>query len=173
MQPIIITDASPEDADEIVHIQAETWLATYPNEKYGITREDILGQKLDDPIRIDRWRTGIKNDTETEKTFVAKKDSHVVGYCLAKKGDTENYIQALYVASSEQGKGIGQKLMSAVESWLDPSKPTGLGVVTYNEQAVGFYKKLGYEISDEPPEPIRPLASGKILPTIKMIKRNT
>lgn len=169
--PIAIEPASPSDASEIVRIQAETWLATYPNEEHGVTRADIEAKKLNDPSRIERWKTRIEDETGMTRIWVARKDKRVIGYCLAKKGDEENYIDALYVLPEEQTKGVGQQLMSEALSWLDASKPIGLGVAAYNAKAIAFYEKLGFQKSEEAPEPVPPLPSGKRLPIIKMVRR--
>ena len=48
MQAITIREAHPDDADAIREVQRQTWLATYPNEAYGITREDIEAQFRED-----------------------------------------------------------------------------------------------------------------------------
>lgn len=36
-----VVDATPDDVEGIKRVQAAGWLATYPNEEAGITREDI------------------------------------------------------------------------------------------------------------------------------------
>ena len=48
--------ASPEDAEAIANIQKETWLATYPNEEYGITEDDIKSKEFTSEKRILEWR---------------------------------------------------------------------------------------------------------------------
>jgi hypothetical protein len=40
-QNISISPAMPQDARSIQEIFYKTWLDTYPNQKYGITKEDI------------------------------------------------------------------------------------------------------------------------------------
>ena len=167
---IAVSGATPDDAAAIVSIQAETWLATYPNEEHGITLEDVRAKKLDDPKRVDRWKKTIEEQGDEHRVLVAKEDNKVVGYCLSKRGEKENYIEALYVSSTEQGRGIGQKLMTETLSWLGDVKPIGLGVAAYNTKAIGFYKKLGFEETDDAAEPVPPLPSGKILPIIKLLR---
>lgn len=168
--PIIITPASAEDAAEIVKIQTETWLLTYPNEEHGITVEDIQAKRLDSPKRVERWKQRIE-EADEHRVWVAKEGERVIGYVFVKKGEKENYVDALYISPNKQRSGVGQKLMDEALAWLGTSKPTGLGVAEYNEKAIAFYKKLGFEETDEPPEPVPPLPSGKTLPIIKMVKR--
>lgn len=167
---IVIKPAQSEDAEAITHIQADTWLATYPNKEHGITEEDIRAKKLDDPARTERWRQRIETPTMGQMIWIAKEKDRVIGFCFVKKGDTENYIEALYVYPNEQRKGAGQKLMHEALNWLGPHKKIGLGVTTYNQQAMKFYQKLGFEISDEPPESVPSLPSGLTMPVIKMVR---
>jgi hypothetical protein len=48
--PMFITISSPTQSDTlgIVHVYKETWLATYPNERLGITVDDIEDKFKDD-----------------------------------------------------------------------------------------------------------------------------
>ncbi len=169
--PVVVSLASPEDALAIVKIQAEVWLQTYPNEALGITKEDILAKNLANPLRAERWRKTIESTDKGYRVWVAKDGGDVIGYCLAKRGEQENYVDALYLLAEYQGKGVAQQLMAEAFAWLGSAKPIGLGVVTYNARAIAFYRKLGFRESTESPEPVPPLPSGRILPVVKMIKR--
>lgn len=167
---IAIEVAQPDAAEAIVRIQKETWLATYPNEEHGITVEDILAKGLGSSERMERWRKNIAEQAEKDRTWVAKEDGLVIGYCFAKKGETEHEIGALYVLPSHQGKQIGQKLVSEALAWLGNDKPTVLGVASYNTKAIAFYKRMGFKESAEPPAGIAALPSGKYIPQLKMVR---
>ncbi len=39
---IKILEAVPEDAEGTVNVYYKTWLDTYPNEEFGVTREDDI-----------------------------------------------------------------------------------------------------------------------------------
>lgn len=54
----------------------------------------------------------------------------------------EEYIGALFVASSQQGKGIGRKLTEYCQSKYGA---LSLAVYKENSQAVDFYKKNGFK----------------------------
>lgn len=168
--PIEVTLASPEDAEAIVRIQASVWLATYPNETYGITYEDIQGMGLDNSEAVRSWKLQIERKPMGQKTFVAKEGGRIVGYCFCRRREGESYIQAIYVDLGQQGKGIGRALMGQALAWLGSEKPVSLGVAIYNTDAIAFYKKLGFEKSDEAPESPPPLPSGKVLPIVKMVR---
>ena len=47
----------------IVFVLKTTWLATYPNKKYGITKEDILSKDFDSEKKISAWQDTIAIDT--------------------------------------------------------------------------------------------------------------
>lgn len=167
-QPMMIEIARPEDAEAVVRIQKETWLATYPNEEHGITVEDILAKGLGSPERAERWRKTIAEQADQDHLWMAKQGGNVVGYCYAKKDAEEGKISALYVLPSAQGKGAGRKLMTEALTWLGTDKPISLGVVTFNAKAIAFYKSFGFHETTEPPEEIPPLPSGKRMPQLKM-----
>ncbi len=169
--PIMVHVAQPEDAVEIVKIQAETWLATYPNEEYGITAQDIQAKKLDDPLRVARWRLRLEDRDPSHRTWIAKEGLHIVGYCFAQTGEKENHVTALYVSPQEQHRGVGKRLMDEALIWFGTSKSVALEVATYNAKAIAFYEKYGFQKVDETPKLIPPLPSGKSIPIVKMVKR--
>jgi len=169
-QPILITVASPDDASGIARVRKETWLATYPNKEFGVTREDILEKNFDSNDQIERWRKAIENHTGPRKIWVAKtKDGKLVGYSQGKKGEKENEIYGLYVLPTYQGKGLGRELMKRVIDWLGEEKPINLSVATYAKSAIELYKKFGFKEVDEPAEGPK-FASGAVAPSIKMVK---
>lgn len=171
LPPVIVDVATPEDAAEIVRIQTETWLATYPNSEYGITVEDIQAKKLDDPLRVLRWQSLLENGDGSYRIWIAKEGARAIGYCFVKKGEKENHVNALYISPQEQHHGIGRKLMDEACAWLGTSRPIVLEVAVYNVKAVAFYEKYGFQKSDVIPEPLPLLPSGKIIPTIRMVKQ--
>ncbi len=93
--------------------------------------------------------------------LVAKIASNVVGFITAKI--TENTevpflirrkvcrIGTIVVLDSHQNKGIGGKLMSAIEEWAADSgaKEVRLEVMAFNENARLFYYKCGYLTSSQ------------------------
>lgn len=93
-----------------------------------------------------------------------------MGYCLASRGKEENEIDALYLLPEAQGRGIGQKFMEEALVWLGDEKKISLGVAIYNDRVIRFYKRFGFQESNEAPHPIPPLPSGKRMPIVKMEK---
>ena len=175
LQPsdIEIKDATSADAEEIVDVLRTTWLAIYPNEEYGITREDIE-QRFDYSTpqageRLTQYRERI-NRLPDEHEWLAKEGDRIVGWCFAKRGD-ENHIQTLYVLPRYQRRRIGERLLIAALDWIGPGKEVSLNIVSYN-QNMGFYKRYGFvDMGKAEKNDFQPLPSGARFPENKMIKR--
>lgn len=165
--------ANEADALGIARVQRAVWLTTYPNEEYNISAEDILQRDFMSVEKIERLKKRLTEDREVYRFWVAKDTAgEVVGYCLANK-DVKNYkINALYVLSEYQGRGLGKKLMRCALDWLGNEKEIVLDVVTYNQNAIGFYTSLGFHFTGDstPAEELAKLPSGKTMPELRMIK---
>ena len=61
------------------------------------------------------------------------------------------YVQDMYVAPQARGRGLGRDLMEAVvrRSRQRGGRYVKLAVYDGNEQAIGFYRSLGFEICDD------------------------
>jgi ribosomal protein S18 acetylase RimI-like enzyme len=60
------------------------------------------------------------------------------------------YIQTVLVAASEQGKGIGSKLVAYAEDRIFSESPNSfLCVSSFNTDARRLYERLGYEYVGE------------------------
>jgi ribosomal protein S18 acetylase RimI-like enzyme len=61
------------------------------------------------------------------------------------------YVQDMYVAPRMRGRGVGRDLMEAVmrRSREQGGRYVKLSVYDGNEQAIGFYRSLGFEICDD------------------------
>lgn len=169
--PIKISGAVPEDSEGINTVLYEAWLATYPNEEIGITVDDVEESYKDrlSPERIEKGKERLRNIPENERRLVAKIDGKVVGVSRVIKEEEYNKLQTLYVLPEYQGKGVGTALWEEGKKFFDPEKDTLLEVATYNENAINFYKRLGFEdtgkrITDERFR----MKSGNIVPELEM-----
>lgn len=169
-----IREAFPHDAEAMREVQRITWLATYPNEAYGITKEDIEARFREDPEtakeRQDRRRQSVC--TAPFHSWVALKEMSIIGFCIVKQDEHENLVQALYVLPDFQSKGIGKRLLQTALDWLGAEKEVVLNVASYNEKAIAFYHAFGFV----PNGPVASsgtlqLPSGVRLPEISMIKK--
>ncbi len=171
-----IEDAKPEDVEQIRAIVIEAWLEIYPNEKYGITREDIAAIDWHNPD--EKRRQKIREGEDNTHTWVLKDDKeNVVGFCevsrdeptLSTEGKRE--IDAMYVAKELKGKGLGKMLMQKAIEWLGADGDIKLEVVSYNSNAINFYKSFGFQETTNPVGKKRTqLPSGKQIPRIVMIR---
>jgi ribosomal protein S18 acetylase RimI-like enzyme len=165
-----IGKAGLQDIKGIFEVQRTTWLATYVNEKYGITAEDIKMKDFFSDQRFERWTKILSEDKALSCAWIAKNNNKVIAFCAAKK-ELNNRISAIYVLPSFQRQGLGKILISRAIKWLGKDKDIFLDVVVYNLSAKNFYTKFGFkEISKTPITESVKLPSGKIMPEIRMIK---
>jgi ribosomal protein S18 acetylase RimI-like enzyme len=176
MQQIHIREAHPNDVDAIRDVQYRTWIATYPNDVYGITRADIEARFREDPAadpkvaqeRRARSRRLLFNPPF--HSWVALVATSLVGICTVQQDDHKSYLQMLYVLPDFQGKGIGKRLLQTALAWLGTEKDVTLDVASYNEKAIAFYHAFGFVARGPVPEAVR-LPSGVRIPTIKMERK--
>ncbi len=169
-----IAPAAPEDAEELQRVFYKTWLVTYPNEKYGITVEDVeewFKERLT-PQKIEGLREFLEYPAEEHPYLAAKLNGTVVGVCRAVQQPAQNYLHALYVLPEYHGKGIGTALWKEISAQLDHAKPVRVGLAVYNTNAQCFYKKFGFRILHNtlwyPPN--FKMKSGNYIPSIEMEK---
>lgn len=169
---IEILEAKPEDARDIHNLLKKTWFDTYPNEKAGISKEDIskfIEERFtEDSIAL--RAEAIKNKGERKMFLVAKDGESVVGNCLFLNNEQNYQLKAIYVLPEYQGKGIGQMFWKYAQNFLTGKKDIIVWVASYNEKAINFYEKLGFvktdkDISSQAFE----IFPGKHIPEIEMV----
>ncbi len=169
---IEITAALPEDAEGIQNVFYKTWLATYPNEKAGITASDIeyLYKDSFSKESLDGLSNYIKNLPEDEHFFIARdSDKAIFGACRVLRKNGVNQLQAIYVLPGYQGMGIGSRLWDAVKGTLNNDEAIVVEVATYNNNAISFYEKLGFEDTGERSQNTTfQLKNGAFIPEMRM-----
>lgn len=146
MDNIVIKKAEKEDAEGIQNVFYSTWMETYPNETAGITREDIevfFKDSMTDS-GIQKRVEDIEKIPNNCLFLVAKDSGRVVGICRVYVRDVVNQLQAIYVLSEYQGKGIGSALFTEALKFFDKEKDIIVQVADYNTNAIAFYTKLGF-----------------------------
>ncbi|MDP2741548.1 MAG: GNAT family N-acetyltransferase [bacterium] len=167
MAKIKISNAISGDEPEIILLLKETWLATYPNRKHNITKEDILNKDWGSRERLEGWKKTIAENGENGIfNLVAKESNKIVGFCQIVIEKDYNELKIIYVLPEHQGKGIGKMLMSKAMSLLDFKKDTIVEVIKYNKNAIGFYEGHGFVEFEKGKG--HEVSNGKIMPTIKM-----
>jgi len=165
-EDIVISKAKVGDEVGIAYVAKETWLVTYPNEKLGITKADILSKDFDSKEKLKKWRNIIKNSGKNKYLCVAKYKNRVVGFCMVSKNKNLNELNVIYVLPKYQRIGLGKRLLDKAISWLG-SKNISVMVASYNKNAINFYKKSGFvktKITGK-----KKLPSGKVIPEIQLV----
>jgi RimJ/RimL family protein N-acetyltransferase len=83
--------------------------------------------------------------------LIAEEAGQIVGFLVCRRGNPQRIRHgadfAMGVLKRKWGRGIGTRLLEAVEEWALQEGVTRLelGVMAENERAIGLYKKQGYE----------------------------
>ena len=130
---IIIRDCIAEDAEALSRINRERMGYDYPEADTRAKLEKLLARG-------------------DNKIFVAEDGGRVVGYAHAVLYDviyapTMVNIMGIAVDGSCQRRGIGRRLLDAVERWAAESGASGIRLVSGSErsQAHTFYEICGYK----------------------------
>jgi len=172
-ESIVVSSAIPADAEGIAHVIATTWLSTYPNKEHGITLEDIKERMKtrQSSEEIEKTRQRIIEGKPNQKTFVTRSGKNVIGFCSVIKEPEFNQLKAIYILPEYQGQGAGQKLWTQVLDFFNDNKNKIIvQVATYNQQAINFYKKLGFKETGKnfSDERFR-MKSGSIIPETELV----
>lgn len=151
-----ITEPTMADAVTIGPMHLRSWIETYQNPELGVDEEWIR-----ENVGFVAAQSGTDFRTEIferinngEPIFyrVAKDESgSIIGFVMATKNTTNenepNVLDALYTLKDVQGQGLGSNLMKIALDWLESEKPVKLEVISYNQHAIDFYKKYGFELT--------------------------
>ena len=96
-----------------------------------------------------------------ELRCMRNKDKAIVGFL----GVAEDNLEMLFIDPNYRGKGIGKSLLNYAIKNLNITK---VDVNEQNEQAVGFYKHSGFEVTARSELD----ASGKPYPILHMVLKN-
>lgn len=139
-----IRPCQPDDAEALLallhRLDSETqFMMVEPGER--TTTVDEQRQKLEQ-LAI----------SEDECVFLAMEDNLAVGYVQGSRLPFQRARHTLYlvigVARSHWGRGLGRKLLAAIETWAAAAGVTRLEltVMTTNERAVALYQRCGFEV---------------------------
>ena len=149
-------------------MRAQSWLDTYPNPEAGVSYEWVKArtERFNDPERVEaRFQT---LDDPRFAAWVAKdSQGSVIGVTSPfTDEDGVQHVGSLYVDKEWHGKGVGGQLMQKVIDFFDPSKPIQLEVAAYNQRAIAFYEKWGFEIV-----PGSEKLLDEVIPEVTMIRK--
>lgn len=168
---IQIFPAAPKDVRGMQEVLYRTWLATFPDEKTGITVDDI-DDRYKNAFTEESLKRGadiMANPREGETHLVAKEGDRVVGVCRVIEREDANQLQAIYVLPEYQRRGVGRLLYEEAQKVFDPKKDIIVQVATYNTNAIEFYKRLGFQDTGKRWEDEKfKMKSGAVLPQLEM-----
>lgn len=125
---LLIEPAVPADFPEII----EVWEASVRATHHFLKEEDIVYFK---PLILNEYLYMVK--------LFCTRDAN--GKIIGFMGVSEDKIEMLFIDPASVGSGIGRKFMNYAISELVIKK---VDVNEQNEQAVGFYKNLGFQVVD-------------------------
>jgi len=137
------------DLPTVQRLLLETWLDAYGS---FIPREDLVGylntqysQAKLEALYADPDVTGL----------VAEVDGAVAGYAKLYHARAEQrfYVHQLYILPARQGLGLGHRLMDCAEARARElgADRIWLGVMVKNTQAVAWYQKMGFTVTETAP----------------------
>lgn len=143
--PIIIREATDEDALEIAIVHVESWRSTY----VGQVPQAHLDQ-LSAPQREISWRQKLSD--ARLKVLVAEAEKVIVGFSsFGPSRDADAQVEtaelyAIYLLEESKGRGIGRLLWNETLKILQALgfKDTTLWVLEPNTRARDFYEKVGF-----------------------------
>ncbi|WP_158239680.1 GNAT family N-acetyltransferase [Streptomyces carminius] len=163
----MITDARPEDAETLGPLHLRNWLRTYLNPDAGIDESWIREHRGSSATTegIAEWREFIEGTSrypDLRFCRVVRSGPEIVGYLRGHREETVT-LGPMYLLDHAQGHGLGGRMMTEFLAWAGPAR-IRLGVADYNERAIRFYRRHGFEIAGE-----RYLWRGR-MPTLPMTR---
>ena len=144
---ITILDAGLNDIKTIQEITNITWPITYG--------EILSKEQLDYMLGLFYSEEALAKQIENkEQLFYLISDSEsIIGFIGIEhnyKNEAITKIHKIYLLPETQGKGIGKKVFDEIQNMAleNNSKGLLLNVNRYNT-ALGFYKKIGFEVVEE------------------------
>lgn len=141
-----ITKMTLEEVEPATAMRLQSWLDTYVNDAVGVTQEWILerNRKQMTPEFMEARK---KRFLSVDMTgWVAKNaEGKIIGVTNPYVDEAGlQHVGSLYVDKNYHRLGIGSELLKKVIEQSDPKKPIVIGVVSYNDRAIIFYKKWGF-----------------------------
>lgn len=144
---IIITAATINDIKQIQNIVNITWPITYG--------EILSKEQLDYMLNL-FYSTEALSEQYNKKIqlfYMIDEDETNIGFIGIEhnyNGEAITKIHKIYLLPETQGKGIGKKVVDEIEKLAleNNSKALLLNVNRFNS-ALGFYKKIGFEVKEE------------------------
>jgi ribosomal protein S18 acetylase RimI-like enzyme len=144
---ITITEAKLNDIKLIQEIAHATWPITYGE----ILSKEQLEYMLN-LIYSDEALTNQYNKKEQLFYLISENEINLgfIGIEHKYKGEAITKIHKIYLMPETQGKGIGKKVIDEIQKLaIDNNSEALLLNVNRFNSALGFYKKIGFEVAEE------------------------
>lgn len=147
---IEIRQTTMEDILAFREVQGRAWIDTYPSPENGVSKEWVEEQvaarfSAEGLERSEKFIAAVLDDP-SQIHRVAVQEGEVVGFAHGTTHeDGVKELLAIYVDPEAYGTGIGSRLMDEINQWAEGSS-TRLTVASYNQRAIRFYEKQGFEI---------------------------
>ena len=155
---VTIRQMTNQDIEAVQNVAFESWHATYE----GLIPPDVQRRFLEMAYSKDR----LEKRLEKSPFYVAEGDEGIIGFAnfsnVKEEGEVE--LAAIYLKPTEQGQGVGTKLLKQGLSELSPSK-VFVNVESQNERGKYFYLAKGFLVVDEFEEDF----DGHLLQTTRMV----
>ena len=133
---IDIRKACPDDSEQLADIGIQAWENAV--RRWGEDADTLMDHayRIYRDFCTDRWQTII----------VAQDDEAIVGWGARAKMNDQ--ISDLWVAPRHHGRGVGKRLLAALERSIADAGFTEVGLETHAENlpAIGLYKASGYRV---------------------------
>jgi len=120
-----VSKLQPEDVDQTV----EVWEASVRATHDFVSESDIVF-----------FRPLVREELAAAPVFVVRDDEGKVAGFI---GVASSEVESLFIDAKWRGQGIGRRLM---EYAIHELGATRVDVNEQNDQAVGFYRKMGFEV---------------------------
>lgn len=137
-----IVNPDISDIEDIIQLAKTTWQHTYVS---------IISQE-----QIDFMLAKFYNQSLIQSQFIdsshffllAKEEDCLLGYAHCYREEDHIKLSKLYIDPTAQGKGVGKRLMKAIEEEMNRMQITKLKLnVNRANPALNFYQKMGFEIT--------------------------
>lgn len=89
-------------------------------------------------------------DPKVRNWLAENESNEIIGYIgCYKDNDEKKGGFGIYVLPKYQGYGVGKALMDKGLEWLSDTEHISIGVYKFNEKAIEWYKKLGFQFTGE------------------------
>lgn len=144
---ITISEAALSDIKQIQNIVDITWPITYGK----ILSKEQLDYMLG--LFYSNEALTLQYNKKEQLFYMIYEDGTNLGFIGIEhnyNGETVTKIHKIYLLPETQGKGIGKKVIDEIGKLASDNNSTAL-VLNVNRfnSALGFYKKIGFEIVDE------------------------